>query len=344
LRILVLEHLSLSPLEPGQGSLADEGFAMLAAVARDLASEPDVSVTAAVHSRLATSTPDAVSTLIVDKMTEAEIAAHAARFDRSLLVAPEIDGIAAAWSQRLESASASLLSPPSSVIRWASDKLAVAQTLRLMSPQTQLLDEESAPTEWGDELLVKPRFGAGSLFTARCNRNSILQLVQFIRGQGFEGDLLTQPMIDDHAVSAAVVARVDRPPVFLPPAEQRIIRVAEPSLPGVHWLKYAGGRLPIFDYQSRTAPLLQAVVDSLPRFNGWIGVDMILGPSADVIVDVNPRLTTSYLGYSRLFPGIAARLVLNRETDQDLADLQVLRSIHVAFDTEGRVNPLTTDH
>ncbi len=58
--------------------------------------------------------------------------------------------------------------------------------------------------------------------------------------------------------------------------------------------------LPLID--NRT--LIQHTVDrvaSVPGLRGWVGVDLVLpddGPP--VVVEINPRLTTSYLGYRRL--------------------------------------------
>jgi predicted ATP-grasp superfamily ATP-dependent carboligase len=44
----------------------------------------------------------------------------------------------------------------------------------------------------------------------------------------------------------------------------------------------------------------EKVIDCFPGLKGYIGVDLILNEKGPVIVDVNPRLTTSFIGLSRV--------------------------------------------
>ena len=66
---------------------------------------------------------------------------------------------------------------------------------------------------------------------------------------------------------------------------------------------YLGGELPL---SSRLAPrareLASAACRSIPGLRGYVGVDLLLDEQAGTVtvVEMNPRLTTSYLGYRRL--------------------------------------------
>jgi tyramine---L-glutamate ligase len=64
---------------------------------------------------------------------------------------------------------------------------------------------------------------------------------------------------------------------------------------------YQGGSYPLPPALSRRARWLAlAAVQSLPSPLGYFGVDLVLGDDAtgrdDVVIEINPRLTTSYVG------------------------------------------------
>lgn len=60
------------------------------------------------------------------------------------------------------------------------------------------------------------------------------------------------------------------------------------------------------DYQL----LADNIADALPGLNGYVGVDFILTDSGPRVLEINPRLTTSYAGLSRACGLNVARLVL----------------------------------
>jgi predicted ATP-grasp superfamily ATP-dependent carboligase len=82
-----------------------------------------------------------------------------------------------------------------------------------------------------------------------------------------------------------------------------------------------------------------AAVECLPPTVGYVGIDLVLGPAADgsedVVIEVNPRLTTSYVGLRRLLRNNLAEVMLHvvagRKPDLFLA------CQHVGFDNEGQV-------
>jgi predicted ATP-grasp superfamily ATP-dependent carboligase len=64
---------------------------------------------------------------------------------------------------------------------------------------------------------------------------------------------------------------------------------------------YLGGRLPLEPpLDQRARRLAEAAVAALPQPRGYIGVDLVLGDAADGsgdrVIEINPRLTTSYVG------------------------------------------------
>jgi tyramine---L-glutamate ligase len=319
MRILILEHLCVNADDSNDGTLADEGFAMVRAACRDLAGLEGVEVRAAVHTRWK-ERAEAVGIPVLTAPSEATgLALIAATFDRVLLIAPEMDGIATRWAKLLEATGTNLLGPSSAFIAWASDKLAVARTLPAHSPPTMVWDGRSVPSDWGDELVLKPCDGVGALFTMIVRREALSTATDTIRADGYGGELIVQPYVRGRSVSVAAIGRDSGRAIVLPAVEQIIETVPVSKLYGVIRLKYRGGVVPIEGFADRARALTLSVMESAPPVRGWIGIDMILADDGrDVVVDVNPRLTTSYLGYSELFPGTAARLLIGLETNGDL--------------------------
>jgi tyramine---L-glutamate ligase len=65
---------------------------------------------------------------------------------------------------------------------------------------------------------------------------------------------------------------------------------------------YLGGVLPVPCPQAE--PLLRQAVEAIPGLRGFVGVDFLWDPSRcqAVVLEINPRATTSYVGLCRLLP------------------------------------------
>jgi predicted ATP-grasp superfamily ATP-dependent carboligase len=104
--------------------------------------------------------------------------------------------------------------------------------------------------------------------------------------------------------------RRSRQVVLLPPARQQ--------LGGESSFEYQGGELPLpGDLSLRIRRLVEPLVEKLverPGFRGYCGIDVVLGKradgGADRIIELNCRLTTSYLGLKALSTGNLAALLL----------------------------------
>ena len=81
----------------------------------------------------------------------------------------------------------------------------------------------------------------------------------------------------------------------------------------------------------------------MPDTSGYVGFDIILGPSGDGrqdrIIELNPRLTTSYVGLRAATLGNLAHAMLSQALD---APVNVSFTQHsLTFDTEGNVQRST---
>ncbi|QDT15311.1 ATP-grasp domain-containing protein [Alienimonas californiensis] len=84
-------------------------------------------------------------------------------------------------------------------------------------------------------------------------------------------------------------------------------------------LSYHGGMIPAPEIdQAAVRRLVAQVYEAVPGLRGWWGIDFVIpdepfeGSFDPVLIEVNPRLTTSYLGYRALTPdNLAERLLFS---------------------------------
>src|SRR5207237_10692235 len=72
--------------------------------------------------------------------------------------------------------------------------------------------------------------------------------------------------------------------------------------------RYLGGRLPLPpELARRAADVARRAVDAVAGLAGYVGVDVVLGDAADgsrdCVIEINPRLTTSYVGLRTMTDG-----------------------------------------
>src|SRR5262249_28296825 len=105
------------------------------------------------------------------------------------------------------------------------------------------------------------------------------------------GELVVQPFLAGEAASVAFLVGPEEV-VPLLPARQHIDVLADGSM------HYRGGRLPQAMPPGAIALAARAVA-CVPGLRGYVGVDLVLADEPHVI-EINPRLTTSYIGLRRL--------------------------------------------
>lgn len=307
-------------------SLEREGRSMLLALLADLSADAGLPVVTTCDRRLPRPLfPDGVEAVEVDS-PEIELrtfAALAAEAAWTLVVAPETGGILAARVRAVQAAGGNALNGSGEAIELCGDKLRLAAFLRergLRTPPAALWNDavvgEPGGLRVGQDLwpwpvVVKPRDGAGSQQTRRVDRLSGGSSA----GVGWEElsldpefaqpheNLLVQPWVAGRACSAAAVVHADGTATILPPAEQRL------SADGR--LSYLGGTIPAEGVSGAAVKtLVRSVLAQIPGLRGWIGFDFVVPEQAGeplVLIEINPRLTTSYVGYQRICRGNLAR-------------------------------------
>lgn len=285
-------------------ALLAEGRAMWQAVVEDLAALPDVTVLTCATAVLREQRPDFPSDVHLHWLEDPSAWPRCwhdllSRADAVLPIAPETDGLL----ERLvrQAGSKSLVSSPAAIALCA-DKLRLAEHCQQHGiPHVPTREEhwDALPRDEEFPCVIKPRDGAGCQETWRCCSLADWERVRQ-RYRNLTVAAVRQPWIEGQALSLAGYFCRGKPVVVFPVAEQVITRN------DLGELAYQGGRIPATvddQTQARLIHLLRTTAEVLPGLHGYVGFDVLkpLAPQGTpLLCEVNPRLTTSYVGYRRL--------------------------------------------
>ncbi len=286
-------------VDPGPSpcdSLIAEAVAMLRAVCADFQALADVEVVALRDSRLERFELAAEQWIDVRSAEDessrfAELASDA---DWTLLIAPEFDGLLLSRARQVEQLGGRLLSPGSEFIELTADKHLLNEHLNkhhVRVPSGVALTSLSMASEFSYPAVLKPRFGAGSVGVRRIGDFDQLAKVDLT-----EHDFCLQSYRAGLAASVAVLCGPGGP-AALPACRQHLTDDGH--------FQYLGGSLPLEAGLARRAESIGlAALRCLPRASGYVGIDLMLGTNPngedDYVIEVNPRLTTSYVGLRQL--------------------------------------------
>jgi predicted ATP-grasp superfamily ATP-dependent carboligase len=281
-------------VEPGRfgdwaSALLGEAWAMLSAIAADFAAIPDVRVVTLLDERWTHLSLDpCVQVIRVDSTSEPlAFRELASQSDYALVIAPEIDGVLHRRCTWAQDAGARLLGPSPDAVALTADKLALARHWQAAGvPTPATVPRNAKPPPFPPPWIVKPRWGAGS------HGISILPSPAASGGEGMgvRGDgSIIQPLIPGQPASVAFLIGPNQT-IALPTCWQHL----DDSM------QYHGGSVPIPPELSiRARSVASAAIASIPGLFGYVGVDVLLGEQ-DMAIEINPRLTTSYIGLRQL--------------------------------------------
>jgi predicted ATP-grasp superfamily ATP-dependent carboligase len=220
--------------------------------------------------------------------------------DAAWPTAPETGGVLEQLCRRTLACNRILLGSRPAAVKLAASKSATIARLGdagILVPLT-FASAETVPQRPGP-WVVKPDDGAGCEDTVR---------VPDWRGVRDRlarepGRLIAQPWVEGNPLSLSVIAAGGRG-VLLCCNRQRVQVVdGRLALTGLQVNAWP-------DTEGRLADLAARIAEAVPSLWGYVGVDLVQSADGPVVLEINPRLTTSYAGIRRALDVNVAAMVL----------------------------------
>lgn len=290
-------------------TLVREGRAMLEALVADAVRDGGFEVVALVDAALAGDLPPGARRVPVVAGSECQALVDAARqSDAVIVVAPETAGVLAARAAAVRAVGGRVLAPGEGVLEIAADKQATIDTLAAAGVPVPAGRSLAANEPW-PESFVRPAVRKARASTG-CDGLVIVA-----------GGPPPAPSPDATRIEAFCagmpvgVSCLLGPRGVVPVAalRQRFLDGPVPAYVG-------GAPLESAMLRARAERLATWAADTLLRRQpgrpaaGWLGVDMILGDRSDGgddrVLEVNPRVTTSFVGLSAVTPASLVRAIV----------------------------------
>lgn len=238
-------------------------------------------------------------------------------------VAPETGGALLRLTALVAAEGKVLLGSRPEAIRLCASKLATATLLAAQGiPTVPTRRLEAGPPGATAGWVVKPDDGAGAEDTRWIKDRGALD--------AFSGpEWIVQPYLRGDAASLSLLCR-DGIAALLACNRQHVALDPSPFPPGARSFRYRGwtvgaleGRRGAYD------ALASAVASAIPALWGYVGIDLIETAAGPVILEINPRLTTTYAGLRDAIGQNPAALVLALASGGPLPTIGVVRPVEV---------------
>ncbi|HEY7460350.1 MAG TPA: ATP-grasp domain-containing protein [Gemmatimonadota bacterium] len=248
------------------------------------------------------------------------------------IVGPETGGVLEEMTREVLAEGKTLLGSTPAAVALAGSKLGTAAALEAAGvavvPTLPLPDAElpAGARAWGFPLVVKPEDGVGSEGVGLVRSGA--ELAQATRrARRHAGAVVIQPYVPGtHASVSLLVGPAGAFPLALQGQDVRLGRT----------FRYHGGEVPLeAPSASRALALARSACAAVPGLAGFVGVDLVLADGGPVVVEINPRLTTAYLGLRRACAANVAALALEALDGRSPSIPRLDR--RVRFTTGGRV-------
>ncbi|NIM44110.1 MAG: ATP-grasp domain-containing protein [Nitrososphaeria archaeon] len=329
MKVLIYEHLT------GGGFLGrslpsgvlSEGFAMLGSTIADFKAAGSEVVTL-LDPRIAILNPPLAADEVISPPSRSKLISVLrdllVRVDVALIIAPETDGSLPDLVKEVEKVSKVIsLNSSSKTILSVSDKMKVCDTLQsegIRTPETRIIDLEGdiekvlkVAYELDYPLVFKPVVGIGCCgLSVVMDETQVFDAVEKLMRESQARHFLIQSLVQGIAASVSLISDGERAlPLSL--NEQKVILAGPNSNSG-----YYGGAVPL--YHPFREEALKAARKAVEAFclRGYIGVDCLLTKKGPLVVEINPRVTTSYIGLRKVMNINLAQAMVAAASERNL--------------------------
>lgn len=312
MKVLAYEHVTACM--PGD-ALAAEGGLMLRAMARDLALLPGIETVVLIHPALEIALPEKATRLPCNGPVWQEFRRAVHEAEAVWIVAPEQEGILERLTAVALEGGRLLLGSRPAALRLCASKRATAQVLHAAGIPVVPVSE-SLPALAGVEtkIVAKPDDGAGCQDTYIFDDPESLARSPVASRPGF----IFQPLVGGEAFSLSALFCEGRGRLLCCNRQHVARRSGHFEFEGVT----VNARL---DHDGRYARLVDRIAQAIPDLHGYAGIDFVETRHGPLILEINPRLTTSYVGLRQALDINAARLLLELPESLDESFAPIVR-------------------
>lgn len=310
MKILLLEYitaggLSSRPLPP---SLLREGELMRNALLADFSMIKDVEILITYDYRLGAAEFTSQAICIEKDADVSSIWRELlSACDAALIVAPETDGILANLSKMVESSGVINLGCQTLAVEIATNKYDTYQNLKnagILTISTYTADEFlQLESNQNSAYVIKPFDGAGCENTFYfANQADVSVWLQQHQHQWHK--FVVQPYQIGTPASISILCKDGD--AWLLSCNQQTTKIANSEI------TYQGSVVNgLTQYQPLFSQLAKKIASVIPSLNGYVGVDVIVDNTDVYVVEINPRITTSYIGLRESIGLNPAQLILD---------------------------------
>ena len=268
-------------------------------------------VTATLDSRIARLNPPIVADCVVpvfsSRETQLNLRKLSEQVDAAYVIAPETDGVLQSLVALVEQTGAASLNCPAGSIEKVSDKAGFYEYMRKLGlplPATMMFSvaddlkeiTKAVRGSFSFPVICKPSDGVSCCGVSVVrNEEQVAGAVDKIKRESSSKHFLVQELIKGAAASVSLLSTgSEAVPITF---NSQDVMIGTPKACS----RYSGGVVP-FDNPLRAEAfeVAKRIVKSVSGLRGYVGVDFVLTKEAAVAIEVNPRLTTSYVGLRRV--------------------------------------------
>jgi predicted ATP-grasp superfamily ATP-dependent carboligase len=328
LRLLVYEHVSGGGCadEAISPSVLSEGFGMLRTLISDFKAAGH-SVTTMLDARIAKLNPptgaDCVAPVFSSRETQASIQKISEQAEAAYVIAPETDGVLRSIVELVDQTGITSLNCSASAIEKVSNKAGFYDFVKegeLRAPETLTfsvaddLREIKKAVRGSYPLIFKPANGvSGCGLSVVRNEDHVVGAVGKIRKETSSRQFVAQELIKGAATSVSLLSTGSEAVAIS--LNRQDVKIETPDVSS----RYNGGSVP-FDHPLRVKVFEAAekIVKSFRGLKGYVGVDFVLTEDEAVAIELNPRLTTSYVGLRSVARFNIAQAIVNAVLKHEL--------------------------
>lgn len=236
--------------------------------------------------------------------------------DAVLAVAPETNGALLRVAQEVLAAHKIWLGCAPAAIALTTSKYATSQALRVAAVPVVCTfnpTQEACPAENNQRWVAKPDDGCG------CEGQVVFDSVTQAWNYALSAtpSLVVQPWLEGDALSLSLLCREDRMDVLS-------VNQQQVEMDAQHQPALAGLVVNAAPVAKKLQDWAQQVIQALPGLRGLVGVDYIQTKEGPVVLEINPRATTSYAGLRAAMGQNSLRCWLQNEPWQSVPGTRVL--------------------